>query len=106
MIETDEGKINKVEDCLKSRNKIYDLPGSFSEMRVNDYNPVLLLLWKANLNIQFISENSLALAHYVTGYVTKAERRAIQLVNYAQKTLCLYPENSAKNSMISSKLLY
>lgn len=43
-------------------------------MRVNDYNPVLLLLWKANLDIQFISENSLALAHYVTGYVTKAER--------------------------------
>lgn len=73
-VETDEGKINNVEDCLKSRNKIYDLPRSFSEMRVNDYNPVLLLLWKANLDIQFISENSLALAHYVTGYVTKAER--------------------------------
>ena len=73
-VETDEGKINKVEDCLKSRNKIYDLPRSFSEMRVNDYNPVLLLLWKANLDIQFISENSLALAHYVTGYVTKAEK--------------------------------
>ena len=25
-VETDEGKINKVEDCLKSQNKIYDLP--------------------------------------------------------------------------------
>ena len=34
----------------------------------------LCLLWKANLDIQFISENSLALAHYVTGYVTKAEK--------------------------------
>ena len=43
-------------------------------MRINDYNPILLLLWKANLDIQFISENSLALAHYVTGYVTKAEK--------------------------------
>ena len=73
-VETDEGKINEVEHCLKSRNKIYDLPRSFSEMRVNDYNPILLLLWRANLDIQFISENSLALAHYVTGYVTKAEK--------------------------------
>ena len=44
-VETNEGKINNVEDCLKSRNKIYDLPRSFSEMRVNDYNPILLLLW-------------------------------------------------------------
>ena len=44
-VETNEGKINNVEDCLKNRNKIYDLPRSFSEMRVNDYNPILLLLW-------------------------------------------------------------
>ena len=35
---------------------------------------ILLLIWKANLDIQFISENSLALAHYATGYVTKAEK--------------------------------
>ena len=26
-IETDDGKINEVEDCLKNRNKIYDLQG-------------------------------------------------------------------------------
>ena len=44
-VETDEDKIHQVEDCLKNQNKIYDLPRSFSEMRVNDYNPVLLLLW-------------------------------------------------------------
>ena len=43
-------------------------------MQVNDYNSILLLLWKANLDIQFISEISIALAHYVTGYVTKAEK--------------------------------
>ena len=28
----------------------------------------------ANIEIQFVSEDSLALAHYVTGYVTKAEK--------------------------------
>ena len=43
-------------------------------MRVNDYNPLLLLLWRTNLDIQFIAENSLALSHYVTGYITKAEK--------------------------------
>ena len=72
--ETDNTKVNSAEDCLKSRNKIYNLARSFSETRVNDYNPVLLLLWRTNLDIQFVSEDSLALAHYITGYVTKAEK--------------------------------
>ena len=44
---------------------------------VNDYNP-LLLLWKANMDIQFISESSLALGYYITGYVTKAEKSHMQ----------------------------
>ena len=30
------------------------------------------------MDIQFITETSLALAHYVTGYVTKAERSNLQ----------------------------
>ena len=37
-----------------------------------------MLLWKANTDIQFVSESSLALAHYVTGYVTKAEKSNMQ----------------------------
>ena len=36
------------------------------------------MLWKANIDIQFIAESSLALAHYVSGYVTKAERSSMQ----------------------------
>ena len=47
-------------------------------MRVNDYNPLLLMLWQANIDIQFVVESSLALAHYVSGYVTKAERSNMQ----------------------------
>ena len=38
-------------------------------------------MWKANrdgMDVQFIDELSLALAHYVTGYVTKAERSNMQ----------------------------
>ena len=42
--------------------------------RVNDYNPLRLMLWKANIDIQFVAESSLALS----GYVTKAERSSMQ----------------------------
>ena len=38
------------------------------------------MLWKANMDIQFVAESSLALAHYVSGYVTKAERSNMQEV--------------------------
>ena len=71
-------KLNPVQDSLKSRNRIYQLTRTDSEVRVNDYNPLLLLLWKANIDIQFVTESSLPLAHYVSGYVTKAERSNMQ----------------------------
>ena len=71
-------KLNPVSDSLKSRSRIYQLTRSESETRVNHYNPLLLLLWKANIDIQFVAESSLALAHYVSGYVTKAEKSSMQ----------------------------
>ena len=71
-------KLNPVEESLKARNKIYQLARSELEVRVNDYNPLLLYVWKANIDIQFVAESSLALAHYVSGYVTKAERSNLQ----------------------------
>ena len=75
-----DGALKCVEDSLKSRAKIYTLPRADSEIRVNDYSPLLLLLWKANIDIQFIAESSMALAHYVTAYVTKAEQSNMQEV--------------------------
>ena len=48
------------------------------EIRINNYNPLLLMLWKANIDLQYIGESSLAIARYVTGYVTKAERSNMQ----------------------------
>eukprot|EP00731_Ephydatia_muelleri_P001725 Em0001g1725a len=77
---TDIAVLNPVEECLKSRKKIYCLSRSVQECRVNDYNPLILLLWKANMDIQFTAESSLTLAHYVTGYVTKAEKSNMQNV--------------------------
>ena len=57
---------------------MYKHPRSAQEIRINNYNPVLLLLWKANIDLQFVGESSLAVAQYVTGYVTKAERSNMQ----------------------------
>ena len=74
----DETVLNNVEDSLKSRSKVYYLQQSLGEERVNDYNPLLLYLWKANLDIQYVTDSSLALAHYVTAYVTKAEKSHMQ----------------------------
>jgi hypothetical protein len=71
-------QLNPVQESLKSRNRIYQLVRTLAETRVNDYNPLLLMLWKANIDIQFVAEASLALAHYVSGYVTKAERSNMQ----------------------------
>jgi len=77
---TEEAHLNSVEDSLKSKKKNYQLKGAVGEERVNDYNPLLLLLWKANLDVQYVGESSLALAHYVTGYITKAEKSHMQEV--------------------------
>ena len=74
----DETILNNVEDSLKSRSKIYHLKRVIGEERVNDYNPLLLYLWKANLDIQYVADSTLALAHYVTGYITKAEKSHMQ----------------------------
>ena len=67
--------INDIENSLKSCKKyiIYE-----KEVRVNDYNPLLLKLWRANMDLQYIAEKSLSLTEYVTGYVTKAEKSHAQ----------------------------
>ena len=72
--------VHCVDEKLKKRQKIYNFARKESEVRVNDYNPLLLLLWKANCEIQFVAESSLALANYVTGYVTKPEKSSVQEV--------------------------
>ena len=53
---------------------MYTLPRSPEEIRINNYNPLLLMLWKANMDLQFVGESTLVIANYVTWYVTKAER--------------------------------
>ena len=71
--------LRSMDECLKScQRQIYKLPRLPAEIRINNYNPLLLMLWKANVDIQFIGESTLAIAQYVTGYVTKAEKSNMQ----------------------------
>ena len=44
---------------------------------------LLLLIWKANMDIQYVADSTLAIAYYVTGYVTKAEKSHMQ-ENFAE----------------------
>ena len=71
--------VNDVTESLKSCSKIYYLKRGENEVRVNDYNPLLLMLWRATMDLRYISEPSLAMTEYVvSGYVTKAEKSNIQ----------------------------
>ena len=65
--------LNPVTDSLKSHSKKHQLART-----VSDHNTLLLLLRKANIEIQLVAESSLALAHYVSGYVTKTEESSVQ----------------------------
>ena len=77
--ECEKATLLTVEECMKQHhNKTCKLPQSAQEIRINNRNPVLLLLWKANIDLQFVGKSSLAVAQYVTGYVTKAERSNMQ----------------------------
>ena len=71
--------LKSTEECLNSsRRQMYRLPRSPEEIRINNFNPLLLILWNANMDIQYIGESSLAITQYVTGYVTKAEKSNMQ----------------------------
>jgi len=76
--------LNTLEATVKSRRrgrnpiKLYNLKRSIEEEYINDYNPLCLLVWKANMDIQYIPEHSMILNRYITSYVTKAEKNATQ----------------------------
>ena len=75
--------LNTTRDVIKSRKskrrpqqKMYNLPRTHAERLVNDYNPVVLQEWGANMDLQFVGEKSRVLNSYITSYVTKAEKKS------------------------------
>jgi hypothetical protein len=65
--------------------KLYNIKRSVEERYINDYNPILLLIWKANMDIQYIHEKSLVLNRYITCYVTKSEKT--QLIKFRKNAI-------------------
>ena len=51
--------INNVDSSCKKFQKICEIAQAPSEVRVNDYNPLLLLNWGANMDIQFVGDSPL-----------------------------------------------
>ena len=72
--------INDVVDCLavqknnQPRKRLYHLRRNADEVRVNDYNPALLLANEANVDVQYIGHLGSRLPYYITDYMTKHER--------------------------------
>ena len=56
------------------KHRLYELERTPAEVRVNDYNPVLLQVWEGNIDVQFIAEDSETLADYITKYATKGPK--------------------------------
>ncbi|KAL5272240.1 hypothetical protein ACHWQZ_G000453 [Mnemiopsis leidyi] len=63
----------------KMRKRLYDLPRSEDERRVNDYNSILSFLWSGNMDIQFLAEDTHCITEYVTKYITKSETSVIDM---------------------------
>ena len=57
---------------------MYEIARADSEIRVNDYNPVLLNVLGANMDIQFVGDKDMAVSTYVSGYLTKCEKSHLQ----------------------------
>ena len=56
------------------QKRLYHLPRTKEEVRINDYNPALLKIWRANMDIQYIGEDTYSLVQYTTKYVTKPDK--------------------------------
>lgn len=79
-----QATLNSIHDTLRSRQrgqrciKLYNLARTYEERWINDYNPVILLLWEANMDIQYIHETSQVLDRYITTYITKSEKNSTE----------------------------
>ena len=75
---SDTTTLLNVDDCAKAKRSMYNLARTSDEVHINAYNPLLMLLWKANMDIQYMAESTGTVCSYITGYITKAERSHMQ----------------------------
>jgi hypothetical protein len=72
--------INAIRSSLNS-NTVF-IKQSPYEIRINNYNRDVLRLWRANMDIQFVTD-IYACAAYITSYVAKSARGTSDLLNKA-----------------------
>ena len=60
------------------RSRMYQLARRAEERCINDYNPALLLAWKANVDVSYIADKAHGVAGYTTGYITKSEKSHLE----------------------------
>ena len=63
----ESAKLHPVAERLKKRQKVYEITRKESETRVNVYNPLLLMLWKANMDVLFVFESSAVCVRIISG---------------------------------------
>lgn len=76
----------------KFESRLYEIPRSYDESCINDYNPIVLLLWGANMDLQYIGESSNAIENYVCGYITKRDESASNMWQDIDKSKSLCKE--------------
>ena len=69
-----------------------------SEIRVNAYNPALIKAWRANMDIQFVT-NVYACAMYIASYVTKSQRGMSELLRKAADEAKLNDGNNIRQQL-------
>ena len=69
-----------------------------SEIRVNAYNPALIKAWRANMDIQFVT-NVYACAMYIASYVTKSQREMSELLRKAADEAKLNDGNNIRQQL-------
>ena len=65
------------------KSKLF-LKRELSEIRINNYNPVLLKCWESNMDIQYILD-PYACAAYIVSYISKGQRGLSNLLSQATK---------------------
>ena len=62
---------------------------------INNYNPQLLKVWNANMDIQYVLDPYSCIM-YIVSYITKAERELSEVMNLAKDEILSNEEDSRK----------
>ncbi len=83
---SEKGKKLDKKDSLQSKNIKVVLQRGPDDVYINNYNPWILSLWKANMDIQYVT-NAYACIFYICSYIAKAEQEVGEAMQAVGKEL-------------------